>query len=381
MFVFVQRGTAREHNRLFVAGIAYLLVMISLMSVATAMYQKVFTKVTWVTVEAERAGLQLPKFGDVRMHGVLVGQVREVSQKDGKAMIKLGLEPEAAKAIPANAQVQIRPTTLFGQKYVEFVDPAQGGGPTGLSDGTVIASDRVQTTVELERVLGRLSTLLTTVRPQDLNTTLTAVSTALSGNGEDLGTTLEKLDRYLAVMEPHIPTLREDLVELAKVSKTYAKAAPDILETLENATVTARTVRDQRDDLADLLVNVTGLAVNATAFLQDNKAGIDLAFTLAVPLLDLLEHYSPAFPCILVGLDKSIAGLDQIFRNSRVYQTMAFSGTQMPAYGPSDRPEWNDAYRKPYCLGLPNTPIVGKPIVKDGTEDNPLLHFRQGIRQ
>ena len=119
MFVFVQRGTAREHNRLFVAGIAYLLVMISLMSVATAMYQKVFTKVTWVTVEAERAGLQLPKFGDVRMHGVLVGQVREVSQKDGKAMIKLGLEPEAAKAIPANAQVQIRPTTLFGQKYVE----------------------------------------------------------------------------------------------------------------------------------------------------------------------------------------------------------------------------------------------------------------------
>ena len=83
---------------------------------------------------------------------------------------------------------------------------------------------------------------------------------------------------------------------------------------------------------------------------------------------------------ILVGLDKSIAALDQIFRNSRVYQTMEFSGTQMTSYGVIDRPEWNDAFHKPYCLGLPDQKIVGKPVLKDGTEDNPLIHFRQGLQ-
>ena len=97
-------------DRCVAAGIAYLLILASLMSVATAMYLKVFHRVTWVTVEAERAGMQLPKFGDVRMHGVIVGQVREISQKDGKAVIKLGLEPEAAKAIPTNSRIQIRPS-------------------------------------------------------------------------------------------------------------------------------------------------------------------------------------------------------------------------------------------------------------------------------
>src|SRR4051794_33771914 len=123
MFVFVERGTAREHNRLLVAGVFYVVLMVVLMSLCTAMYLKYFQSVTWVTVEADRAGLQLPRYGDVRMHGVLIGQVREIHQANGKAVIKLGLDPAAAKAVPANANVQIKPTTLFGQKYVEFVDP------------------------------------------------------------------------------------------------------------------------------------------------------------------------------------------------------------------------------------------------------------------
>lgn len=147
MFVFVKRGTAREHNQLVVAGVFYVALMLALMSLCTAAYLKYFDSVTWVTIEADRAGLQLPKYGDVRMHGVIIGQVRDISQRDGKAVVKLGLEPEAARAVPTNADVAIKPTTLFGQKYVEFIDPASVGGPIGLADGTVIGSNRVRTSV------------------------------------------------------------------------------------------------------------------------------------------------------------------------------------------------------------------------------------------
>src|SRR5690242_14315991 len=109
MFVFVHHDSAREHNRLFVSAVAYVAVMASLTALCTAAYQKKFPSVTWVTVEADRAGLQLPKFGDVRMHGVLIGQVRDIKQGDGHALIKLGLQPAAARAVPTNAGVQIRP--------------------------------------------------------------------------------------------------------------------------------------------------------------------------------------------------------------------------------------------------------------------------------
>ena len=124
MLVNVRHDTPAEHRRLVYAGLAFMAAAAVLIAFSIAIYQKVFTPVTMVTVKADRAGLQLPKFGDVRIHGVLVGQVRSVSQDGHEAVIKLGLQPSAARSIPDNVSVEIRPTTLFGQKYVSLVDPA-----------------------------------------------------------------------------------------------------------------------------------------------------------------------------------------------------------------------------------------------------------------
>jgi phospholipid/cholesterol/gamma-HCH transport system substrate-binding protein len=378
MFVFVERGTAREHNRLLAAGVFYVILMVTLMALCTAMYLKYFQSVTWVTVEADRAGLQLPKYGDVRMHGVLIGQVREIEQANGKARIKLGLDPDAAKAIPANASVQIKPTTLFGQKYVEFVDPPTVSA-RGLEDGTVIASDRVRTSVELDRILARLSTILTTVQPEDLNATLHAVATALSGNGENLGEAMEKLDGYLGTMNAYLPTLRDDLSALADVSKTYSVAAPDLIRTLKNATKSAKTLKAKDDEFGDLVGGVADLSDNSAKFLKENELAIKVESQLAVPLLKLLAFYSPEFPCLLITLTDSIPNLNQVFRKSRVNQTMSFAGTQRPSYKKIDRPEWNDWDLGPRCYGLPTKYLIGKPKIKDGTEDDPAQFFNQGI--
>ena len=106
----------------------------------------------------------------------------------------------------------------------------------------MIPSDRVETNVELNRILAELFPLLRTVRPADLNATLNALSTALGGRGEELGETLDKLDTYLDAIDDHLPTLREDLVLLAEVADTYDVAAPDLLGVLDNVTVTSRTI-------------------------------------------------------------------------------------------------------------------------------------------
>ncbi len=77
-----------------------------------------------VTVKAQNAGLQLDQFGDVRRHGVLVGQVRNVGNDGHEAVIKVALNPSSAKDIPPNVDIEILPTTLFGQKYINIEDPA-----------------------------------------------------------------------------------------------------------------------------------------------------------------------------------------------------------------------------------------------------------------
>jgi phospholipid/cholesterol/gamma-HCH transport system substrate-binding protein len=356
MLVNISHDTKAEHRRLVYAGIGFMTAVAVLVAFSIAIYQKVFTPVTMVTVEADRAGLQLPKFGDVRIHGVLVGQVRSVKQDGSQAVIKLGLEPGAAKNIPDNVTVEIRPTTLFGQKYVSLVDPKEPSG-SPLRDGSVIPASRVTTNVELQQVLATLFPLLRSIRPGDLNSTLYALATALQGRGEKLGETVEQLDSYLTAMNVELPTLRTDLQLLADVSDTYALAAPDLVDLLRNATTTARTVTTKSKELSGFFGSMTKLSVVSTRVLTTNERAIVRESELAEPLSALLDTYSPEYTCLLEGLDRYTGRLAEIFAGGRVRQSMSFDAVQRPAYTAADRPAYGEIGHGPWCLGLPNPKV------------------------
>jgi phospholipid/cholesterol/gamma-HCH transport system substrate-binding protein len=375
MLVNIHHDTAAEHRRLVVAGIAFMAAVALLIAGSIAIYQKVFTPVTMVTVKADRAGLQLPKYGDVRIHGVLIGQVRSVTQDGHEAVIKLGLDPHQARDIPDNVSVEIRPTTLFGQKYVSLVDPAQPSS-TPLRDGSVIPASRVTTNTELQQVLATLFPLLRSIRPGDLNSTLYALATALQGRGEQLGRTVDDLDSYLAAMNQHLPTLRQDLQSLADVSQTYSLAAPDLVNVLKNATTTARTVVDEQQQIKGFFSSMTSLSTVSTRVLNTNGDGIIAEGKVAEPLMQLLDTYSPEYTCLLQGADRYTARLAQIFKGNRVRQTMSFDAVQRRAYTAADRPEYGEIGHGPWCDGLPNPPVpIGFQPLRNGTPlDEPGRH-------
>ncbi|RNL64814.1 MCE family protein [Nocardioides marmoriginsengisoli] len=375
MLMNIVHDTKSEHRRLFVAGIAYLVILALLIGLSIAIYQKAFTPATMVTIKADRAGLQLPKFGAVRLHGVEVGQIRGVSQDGEQASIKIALQPDAAKKIPDNVSVEIRPTTLFGQKYVALVDP-EAPSSTALDDGDVIPSSRVTTNVELQQVLATLFPLLRSIRPADLNTTLYALSTALAGRGEKLGQTISDLDSYLGAVNVQLPTVEKDLKLLASVSRTYSLAAPDLVRLLKNATVTAHTVTEKVDDLSSFIQATTSLSITTTGILTTNEDAIVRESRLARPLMALLDTYSPEYTCLLQGIDKYTDRLGKIFKGNRVRQKMSFDAVQRPAYTAKDRPEYAATGHGPWCLGLPN-PQVPAPYVPlpDGSDlDEPGRH-------
>src|SRR6478735_6184325 len=134
MLVNVYHDSPAEHRRLALAGVVFLTVVALLIALSIAVYQKTFESSTTVTIKADRAGLQLAKFGDVRLNGALVGQVRKVGQDGKQAVITVALEPAEAKQIPENVSVEIMPTTLFGQKFISLVRP-QDPASTPLADG------------------------------------------------------------------------------------------------------------------------------------------------------------------------------------------------------------------------------------------------------
>jgi phospholipid/cholesterol/gamma-HCH transport system substrate-binding protein len=364
MLVNIYHDSPREHRRLVVAGVAFLTVIALLIALSIAVYDKAFASVTTVTIEADRAGLQLAKFGDVRVHGALVGQVRKVSQRGDRAVITVALDPDEARQIPDNVSVQILPTTLFGQKFVSLVPPDHPSS-TPLADGAVIPADRVETNVELNRILARLFPLLRAVRPADLNATLNALATALGGRGEQLGDTMDRLDGYLGRIDDHLPTLREDLVRLADVADTYDAAAPDLLGVLRDVTVTGRTVIDDRKQLGTFFSDLRGLADTSTRVLRDNGANLIRVGQVTEPVLRLLAVYSPELPCLLEGAARYAPRLARTFGGNQVKQYLEFGTPQYRAYDARDRPTYGEVGHGPWCLGLPHPQVPSPPIALD----------------
>ncbi|WP_141013491.1 MCE family protein [Nocardioides sambongensis] len=364
MLVNVHHDSAREHNRLLVAGIVFLTSIALLIGLSIAIYNKEFDRVTWITVKADRAGLQLAKFGDVRINGALVGQVREVTQDGEQAEIRLALEPDAAKSIPSNISVEIMPTTLFGQKFVSLVRP-EAPSSTPLADGDVIPSDRVTTNVELSRILADLFPVLRAVRPADLNATLNALATALSGRGDEIGTTMDQLGGYVDAIDDHLPTLREDLVELADVADAYDLAAPDLLDTLANVTVTSKTIVQKKRDLDTFFSDLGGLADVATRVLAENEQNLIRAGELTEPVLALLAEYSPEFPCLIKGAARYAPILSKTFEGNVVKQYIELGTPQYRAFDERDTPVYGEVGHGPWCAGLPDFKVPADPAPLD----------------
>lgn len=374
MLVNIFHDSPREHRRLMLAGVCYFLVIALLVALSIAIYDKKFTRSTTVTVMADRAGQQLSRFGDVRMHGALVGHVENVTSQGNQAAIRLSLDPEAARAVPADVDVRILPTTLFGQKFIELVPPSDSVSAARLKDGAVIPADRVTTNVELQSVLADLFPLLRSIKPADLNATLNALAGALSGKGDQIGATLVTLDDYLGRFNEQLPTVQSDLRLLADVADTYDLAAPDLLKIMRSASVTARTVTDKKADLGKALAGLTGLAVTTRETLAENEDLLVETTQAGRPLLALLDRYSPEYNCLLTGLVRQIPDTKAVFKDGIIRQTLELGAPQRAVYTAEDAPVYGEVGHGPWCLGLPDDYDKPAPFIplKDGSDkDNP----------
>lgn len=373
MLVNIHHDTPREHARLLVAGVVFLTTIALLIGLSIAIYNKTFSRDELVTIRADRAGLQLAQFGDVRRNGVLIGSVRKVEEVDGEAQITVAIKPEELDALPANVEVQILPTTLFGQKFISFVDPDSPSAEPLPADA-VIPSDRVETNVELSRILADLFPLLRSIQPADLNATLNALATALEGRGERLGDTMVKLGDYLEAIDDSLPTLEDDLVALADVAEDYDVAAPDLLRVLDNLTVTSRTIIDKRQALDVFFSDLTGLASTTTRVLARNENALIRLGEVSVPVMKLLATYSPEFPCLIKGAARYAPILAKTFEGNQVKQYIETGTAQYRAYTRDDLPEYGEVGHGPWCSGLPFPPVpIGPNSFDDGTDidDNP----------
>src|SRR5688500_3646257 len=190
----IRRGGALAKQRL--VGLVFLLVLALLVALTVLMYQKAFSPVMTVVLEADRAGNQLSQGADVKARGLIVGEVRKITSTGDGARIELAIDEQHEGLLPSDVTAQLLPKTLFGEKFVAL-EPPPGSRAEPRADGDVIDQDRSETARETATALDNLLPLLQTLKPQQLSVTLNALSSALRGRGDQLGENLETVDAYL----------------------------------------------------------------------------------------------------------------------------------------------------------------------------------------
>ena len=334
-------------------GLAFLVVILLLLGLAVATYQKAFSGAVRVNLETDTIGNQLQSASDVKIRGVIVGEVRSVDAGADGATIELAIQPEYLDQIPANVGARLLPKTLFGERFVSLVLP-DDPSPERLAAGDVISQDRSENAIELERVIDDLLPLLQAVDPGDLSYTLGAVADALRGRGDRLGENLADTGTYVGQLNTVLPELQSDVSLLADVADTYQAAAPDVLAVLDNLSVTASTVVDQAEQLRRTFTVVGSSAQTAAGFLQQNEGSLIQLAQGSRPVLSLFARYSPEYPCLLNGLTRFNPMISEAFgADGDPALNLNLTVTLPPRnpYAPGDQPSYDDV-SGPDCRGL-----------------------------
>lgn len=267
--------------------------------VTTAAFSGAYKSYVPVTLRSDRAGLVMEPGAKVLLRGVQVGQVSDIGGADNEQVsLRLDIDRDQIRYIPANVQAQIKATTAFGAKFVDLVSPPQPSAAR-LAAGTVLRSTNSST--EINTVFENVVDLLKMVDPLKLNAVLTAVAEGVRGQGQRMGEATSDLNQVLQALNSRNDTLRDDWRTFKDLNDTYAAAAPDILTILNAASTTSTTVVNHSAALDALLLNVIGLSKAGTNLLGTSRDSLVGTINTWEPTTNLLLTYNPEYTCMLQG--------------------------------------------------------------------------------
>ncbi|MCB0932983.1 MAG: MCE family protein [Mycobacterium sp.] len=307
-------------------------------------YQGALTPKIKVNMLAERSGLLMETGSRVTLNGVSVGRVIAVDPTvhDGKQMAKLVTEinKKYVPLIPENVKATVDASTIFGNKFVALSSPADAQKKRISPTDTVMISN---VSTEWNTLFETITALSEKIDPVKLNLTLSATAEALNGMGTKLGKSLIAANQVLGDLNPHMSELRYDVQQLNQFAGILTGAAPDLLDTMDSLSVTARTINGQKRELDVALLAAAGFANNGADIFERGAPYLVRAVSDLLTTSNLLNKYSPELNCTLRNLAEGAKQASKgLGGNGYSLNTMtSFLGAPNPYVYPDNLPRVN----------------------------------------
>ncbi|MFL6062619.1 MAG: MCE family protein [Marmoricola sp.] len=297
------RGLMRQHSKPL-SGVVYLVLVALLVWLSIATFEKSlpWQSAATITLRTTTPGLELNPHSDVKFDGLRVGEVRKITSDGRTATIELALEKDKLKMIPANVDAAIVPKTLFGEKFVDLRLP-KNPASARLAAGAAITQST--TSVEIGALFSDLVPVLDALKPQQLSIILNSLAEALDGRGETLARDLNQFKSFLARLDPHLGTFTHDVAQFTRTADIYAASAPDLITLLSSAAGISRELLVPKEKSFSALLDQTIATSGETEHvLAQNAENLIRLSGRSRAVLQVLDDYSTALPCLLTGLHR-----------------------------------------------------------------------------
>ena len=265
---------------------------------------------TYTAYFADSAGLFVGN--DVGVLGVKVGKVDAI-EPDGN-QVKVTLEVDGDRPIPANAGAVIVARSVATDRYVELT-PAYQSGAT-MPDGGSIPLDRTRTPVEFDQVLANLSTFANDISGSKeasgaVRRIVDAGSAALAGQGQPLHDMIGSLStatsdvagqrQQFAATLTSIDTLVNQVADNEQTERAFIKQVADASEMLAG----------QRHEFKETLNSLDSAVTQLAQFSVANKASITGTLDDSAALVKTLNAKQATIAEILRDLPLALQNLQR----------------------------------------------------------------------
>jgi phospholipid/cholesterol/gamma-HCH transport system substrate-binding protein len=216
-----------------------------------------------VTVQM-RDALDLVPQSSVKVNNVSVGQVKSIDLDPANWLADVRVELNGDVKLPANADAQLKQTTLLGEKYIEINAPTDVAPQGTLTNGAVIPVERTNRFPEVEEVFGALSMLLNGGGVGQLQSIAKELNTALGGREGDTRALLGDLNTLVSTLDAQKTNITRALDGLDRLSANLADQRGNLDAVLTDLEPGLKVLNDQRPQLVDMLHALDKLSDVAT---------------------------------------------------------------------------------------------------------------------
>lgn len=315
----------------------------------------------------------------VKANDVPIGRVDRIELAPDTKFAIVTMTLNGDIALPANADAELRQSSLLGEKFVEIHPSPDEQAKGRLGEGAVIPLSKTSRNAEIEEVLGALSLLLNGGGVEQLETIVHELNSVLSGNEAEIRALLSHVDTIATELDSHKGEIVRAIDGLDRLSSTLVEQTGNLTLALDDLAPGLRVVTEQRDQLVSMLQALDELSDVAVETVNQSRDQLVANLRALEPTLRKLAEAGQNLPIAMKILPTyplpSVAGavvegdyanvrarldlnLDSIFRNLT-------SSSQPPVQLPDNAaPEVNSP-------GGTDDRDVPDPAPADGTPSEP----------